>query len=279
MRRAVQVGRGDLVLIAVAVAAVSTSAPLIREAEAPALAIAFWRNALAVADPGAAVRRSAAGRDRRTGSDGGGRLPAGRGVPVGPLRHLGAEPVVHHRGVVGCARGHPAGVGGAAGPGPRGPCSRPGLAGHRRGGRRGRDADRGGRGALLPGPRRRPPRPGRRDPRRRLRDRRRRGPPDGLDHPLHRPSATRPLPIALGLACLGGGVGPLRLRRPHLGVPAGAHRRPPAPRPFGGQPGAAHDERHGGVGGHPLRDRRFDPPRLGRLRRERHPPAPIRPRC
>ncbi len=39
----------DLVLIAVAVAAVSTSAPLIREAEAPALAIAFWRNALAVA--------------------------------------------------------------------------------------------------------------------------------------------------------------------------------------------------------------------------------------
>jgi drug/metabolite transporter (DMT)-like permease len=49
MRRAVQVGRGDLVLIAVAVVAVSTSAPLIREAQAPALAIAFWRNALAVA--------------------------------------------------------------------------------------------------------------------------------------------------------------------------------------------------------------------------------------
>ena len=48
MRRAVQVGRGDLVLIAVAVVAVSTSAPLIREAHAPALAIAFWRNALAV---------------------------------------------------------------------------------------------------------------------------------------------------------------------------------------------------------------------------------------
>ena len=48
MRRAVQVGRGDLVLIAVAVVAVSTSAPLIREAAAPALAIAFWRNAFAV---------------------------------------------------------------------------------------------------------------------------------------------------------------------------------------------------------------------------------------
>ena len=37
----------DLVLIAVAVAAVSTSAPLIRQASAPALAIAMWRNVLA----------------------------------------------------------------------------------------------------------------------------------------------------------------------------------------------------------------------------------------
>ena len=59
MRRAVQVGRGDLVLIAVAITAVSTSAPLIREAEAPALAIAFWRNAMAIAvlGPLCAVRR------------------------------------------------------------------------------------------------------------------------------------------------------------------------------------------------------------------------------
>lgn len=50
---------GDLVLIAVAVTAVSTAAPLIREAEAPALAVAFWRNALAVAVlvPVTAVRR------------------------------------------------------------------------------------------------------------------------------------------------------------------------------------------------------------------------------
>src|SRR5262245_648002 len=49
----------DLVLMAVAVAAVSTAAPLIREAQAPALAIAFWRNALAVAvlGPVCAVRR------------------------------------------------------------------------------------------------------------------------------------------------------------------------------------------------------------------------------
>lgn len=50
---------GDLVLIGVAVAAVSASAPLIRAADAPALAIAFWRNAFAVAVlvPLTAVRR------------------------------------------------------------------------------------------------------------------------------------------------------------------------------------------------------------------------------
>ncbi|HKN40522.1 MAG TPA: DMT family transporter [Acidimicrobiia bacterium] len=49
----------DLALIAVAVAAVSTAAPLIREARAPALAVAFWRNALAAAVllPTTAVRR------------------------------------------------------------------------------------------------------------------------------------------------------------------------------------------------------------------------------
>jgi len=39
--------RRDLGLLAVAIAAVSTSAPLIRGAHAPALAIAFWRNAFA----------------------------------------------------------------------------------------------------------------------------------------------------------------------------------------------------------------------------------------
>ncbi|HEY8525477.1 MAG TPA: DMT family transporter [Acidimicrobiales bacterium] len=38
----------DLVLLAVAVAAVSTSAPLIRGASAPALAVAMWRTALAL---------------------------------------------------------------------------------------------------------------------------------------------------------------------------------------------------------------------------------------
>ncbi len=39
---------GDLLLLAVAVTAVSTSAPLIAGADAPTLAIAFWRNALAL---------------------------------------------------------------------------------------------------------------------------------------------------------------------------------------------------------------------------------------
>jgi drug/metabolite transporter (DMT)-like permease len=39
---------GDFTLLAVAVVAVSTSAPLIRGADAPTLAIAFWRNALSL---------------------------------------------------------------------------------------------------------------------------------------------------------------------------------------------------------------------------------------
>lgn len=43
------ISRTDAALLVVAVAAVSTSAPLIREAAAPALAIAFWRNAMAAA--------------------------------------------------------------------------------------------------------------------------------------------------------------------------------------------------------------------------------------
>lgn len=50
----------DLVLLGVAVAAVSAAAPLIRAAAAPALAIAFWRTALAVPVTGLVV----ATRDR-----------------------------------------------------------------------------------------------------------------------------------------------------------------------------------------------------------------------
>lgn len=53
---------GDLVLLGVAVLAVSTSAPLIRGAAAPTLAIAAWRNVLSVPGPrlvgGGAARRT-----------------------------------------------------------------------------------------------------------------------------------------------------------------------------------------------------------------------------
>jgi drug/metabolite transporter (DMT)-like permease len=51
------VSRSDAVWLVVAVAAISTSGPLVREAAIPALAIAFWRNGLATAGlvPAAAV--------------------------------------------------------------------------------------------------------------------------------------------------------------------------------------------------------------------------------
>jgi drug/metabolite transporter (DMT)-like permease len=48
---------GDYVALAVAVAAVSTSAPLVRAAHAPALAVAFWRTLLAVGATGLVMRR------------------------------------------------------------------------------------------------------------------------------------------------------------------------------------------------------------------------------
>jgi drug/metabolite transporter (DMT)-like permease len=53
----------DLVLLAVAVAAVSTSAPLIRGASAPSLAVAMWRCAMALPVLGGVVALS--GRSRR----------------------------------------------------------------------------------------------------------------------------------------------------------------------------------------------------------------------
>ena len=59
----------DLALLAVGVAAVSTAGPLIREADAPALAIAAWRNLLATAFlcvvVAVAHRRAVAGLDGR----------------------------------------------------------------------------------------------------------------------------------------------------------------------------------------------------------------------
>ncbi len=63
-RTAVPPPPGELVLLGVAVIAVSTSAPLIRGAAAPTLAIAFWRNLLALPAVGAWV---VARRDERRG--------------------------------------------------------------------------------------------------------------------------------------------------------------------------------------------------------------------
>ena len=63
--------RSEVGWLALAVVAVSTSGPLIREAEAPALAVATWRNLLAAVVLAAVVagvaahRRAAAGLDRR----------------------------------------------------------------------------------------------------------------------------------------------------------------------------------------------------------------------
>jgi drug/metabolite transporter (DMT)-like permease len=59
----------DLVLLGVAVVAVSTSAPLVRVADAPTLAIAFWRNALALPVLAVFVWASARGRAALAGLD------------------------------------------------------------------------------------------------------------------------------------------------------------------------------------------------------------------
>ena len=62
----------ELVLLGVAVLAVSTSAPLIRGAAAPTLAIAFWRNVLALPAVGGwviAQRRERAGWSDRTADE------------------------------------------------------------------------------------------------------------------------------------------------------------------------------------------------------------------
>ena len=65
---------GDLLLLVVAVAAVSTSAPLIAGADAPTLTIAFWRNAL---EP-AAHRRSGSWPGATSGRPGAARSPGDR---------------------------------------------------------------------------------------------------------------------------------------------------------------------------------------------------------
>ncbi|MGH9210515.1 MAG: DMT family transporter [Acidimicrobiales bacterium] len=66
----------DLVLLALAVVAVSTSAPLIRGAEAPTLAIAFWRTILALPVTGGVLLLRGAGRAGRPRQPGLGDLDA-----------------------------------------------------------------------------------------------------------------------------------------------------------------------------------------------------------
>ena len=280
MDGAYRLGRGDLVLIAVAVAAVSTSAPLIREADAPALAIAFWRNALAVAVLAPVCAAPAAGRDRPAGP----RPRRGGCLLAGVLLSAHFATWVPSlsfttRGVVGGAGGDPAGVGGAPGPGPGRPGARPRPGWASGWPSAGPCSDRRRRRALRPGPGGRPPRPGRRDPGRGLRHGRGRGPPDGLDDALHdhllrhRRRGPRPgLPRRrTGLSAASTAAPGLCLLALTAGPQFLGHSR--------GQPGAAHDERHRRVGGHPVRDRRVDRsspgPPSGRPRR----PAPTRRRC
>jgi len=64
--------RADYALLAVAVLATSTSAPLVRQAAAPALAVAFWRNAMAagVLVPAAASPFGTTRADHRTRGQG-----------------------------------------------------------------------------------------------------------------------------------------------------------------------------------------------------------------
>ena len=78
--------------------AVSSSAPLIAYAAAPALAIAFWRNALAVGVLAPASRSPAAAPNSRADRTAPGRVRPRRRLPRRAFRHLGTEREAHHRG-------------------------------------------------------------------------------------------------------------------------------------------------------------------------------------
>ncbi len=154
--------RADLLLMGIGVLAVSTSGPLMAAVAAPALAVALWRNVLALAAiwPAAlATRRTElAGLSRRERAVG-----RGRRCAAGPaLRDLGAEPALHLGRVGHRDRGDPAGLGGAARPGDGARRAAPGLAGHRDLAGRRRRADRGRLLAGRRGADRRPARAARR---------------------------------------------------------------------------------------------------------------------
>ena len=176
--------------VVLAVVAVSSSAPLVAFAAAPALAVAFWRNLLSVAvlGPFSLARRRAefraltVGAGRREGVV----LRAVRGGAGRALRHLDAQRQAHlgrrgHR-----AGRHPAGLAGADRPRARAAGCR-GASGSASGWR--------SRGAVLAtgadfavsgrAVRRRPARGGRRHVRRRLHRVRRAGPCHHQHHHLH----------------------------------------------------------------------------------------------
>ena len=144
--------RTDAVLMAVGIVAVSTSGPLMAAIVAPALAVALWRNVLAIVAiwPVALVTRRPelrrlTRRELQWATGAGVLLALHFATWVPSLRYTSVASATAHRG-------HPAGVGRADRPrlGPLHPAPR--LAGHRRLAVRGHRADRR---RLLAGPARR----------------------------------------------------------------------------------------------------------------------------
>ena len=158
----------DALLLVVSLVAVSTSAPLVREAAAPSLTIAFWRTAL-----GAAATAPFARRQRTELTTKERRLTAVAGIVL--AAHFAtwiSSLVVHERGLGGDVGVDATGVGGVVLAAPGSPSR---VAGHH-----GRDGRRGCRGRsrpvdLEPGVVRRRAGAGRRRARGPVRDARRRG--------------------------------------------------------------------------------------------------------
>ena len=177
--------RADALLMTVGVLAVATSGPIMAATVAPALAIAFWRNALGAAAtaPIMALRRRA---ELRAMSRRQWQLTIGAGVLL--AAHFAAwvpEPDVDERGV-----GHRAGLPAAGVDGvdralARVRGDRPGVAGHRDLRRRCGAAHRAGPVGLRRRAARRRARAGRRHVRCRVRRARRGGPQEPRHHDVH----------------------------------------------------------------------------------------------
>ena len=196
--------------------------------------------------------RAARGGPRPAGAPA---VAAGRRVPRRPLRHLGPEPVVHVGRLVGGARGHPAGVGGADRPAAGRPRAPAAVVGDRHRRWRAPSCSPASTCRSPPGrcsatcwrwPAGCWPRPTSRwAPRSAAPSRR----------PCTRTVCYGVAAVALLAVCL-----PAASRSPATtdgrGWAAGRHRgRPAAARAHRRQPGAEHDEPDAGVGGDPVRDR------------------------